>query len=657
MGQDRRGSDLPPTKHGVKANSMKSSILVKLALFVALVIVLSATAISWTGYQFARNRLTEQIHQRLQVVAYDRALMLNNYVAQQKERVRLVASRTQLRLNLQRRLAEPASVPSFYRDTQRIMHDAQTSTPIIGEDDKGQKIYEFLDIWVTDPQGVVVASTNADYLETNFGDNEDYKQGLKEAHLGTPRFEGDRVLAYLTAPAKADDGMLLGVFMVLLDLGRLLELRSDRTGLGDTGEVRVATLKNGTVRYLIPTEEERASATVAAEHVPAMVKAIRNDRPDFDISQYEGKQVLAAWRQVNYQSRDFQPWGMVVKLDADEAYRPIARLTRTVWILEFFLVILGILVAYVLAKRFTRPILKMAETVTKVSENNIRVQVDVNSSDEIGALARAFNEMTERLAHLYATLEQQVHERTDQLETANARLERTNEELKDFAHIVSHDLKEPLRGISSYANFISEDFGEKVGDDGKVMLDTMKRLCVRMEELISSLLDYSRAGTAELSLQRTDLNELLAEVIDSMHVSIKEENAKINIPRQLPTIRCDRVCVGEIFRNLITNAYKYNNSLEKAIVIGIDDNGQNGNAGHSGIKPVFYVRDNGIGISEKHLESVFRMFRRLHTKEKYGGGTGAGLALAKKLVERHGGKIWVESKLGEGSAFYFTLDR
>ena len=629
---------------------MKSSILVKLALFVAVVIILSASAVSWTGYQFARNSLTEQIHQRLDTVARDRELMLSNYVSQQKERVSLVASRTQLRLNLKGHLTDPASVPEFYNRTQRILRDAKNSTPRIDGNTR-----EFLDIWITDPDGNVVASTNDDYLPKNFADQEDFTQGCKGEHLGTPHFADNRLVALLTAPANFD-GSFLGVVMVLLDMSRLNKLLSETNNLGDTGEVRVGTLKDDKVHYLVPPTGNGHSNIVAADSVPAMVKAIQSEKAGSGIGQYDGKKVLVTWRQVAYQSREFQPWGMVVKMDAAEAYAPIAKLTRIIWILEFFLVVLGIIVAYALAKRFTQPILEMAETVSTVSENNINVHVDVHSSDEIGVLARSFNDMTDRLAHLYATLEQKVHERTDQLQTANARLEKVNEELKDFTHIASHDLKEPLRGIATYATFVSEDFGDKVGPDCKEKLDTMKRLCERMDQLISSLLDYSRAGTAELSLRKTDLNELLAEIVDSMQLSIAEEDASIKISGSLPTIQCDRLYVGEIFRNLITNAYKYNDKDEKLIEIGVDDS-HDSNVGNTGRKPVFYVRDNGIGIQEKHVDSVFRMFKRLHTKDKYGGGTGAGLALVKKLVERHGGEIWVESKFGDGSAFYFTLNK
>jgi two-component system, chemotaxis family, sensor kinase Cph1 len=135
---------------------------------------------------------------------------------------------------------------------------------------------------------------------------------------------------------------------------------------------------------------------------------------------------------------------------------------------------------------------------------------------------------------------------------------------------------------------------------------------------------------------------------------LKEERANIRISQTLPIVECDRVQVSEVFSNLISNAIKYNNKEDKSVEIGYLESENSSNDSQSN-SFVFYVRDNGIGIREKHLETIFRIFKRLHAPNRYGGGTGAGLTIAKKIVERHGGKIWVESTYGEGSTFYFTL--
>jgi len=242
-----------------------------------------------------------------------------------------------------------------------------------------------------------------------------------------------------------------------------------------------------------------------------------------------------------------------------------------------------------------------------------------------------------------------VLRKADELAQLNIELERSNSELDAFAYIASHDLKEPLRGIHNYSNFLIEDYGTILNEEGKAKLQTLIRLSQRMEDLINSLLHFSRLGRVELSMQQNDINMIVSGILDLLSARIEETGVEIRIPRPLPTVYCDRVQVGEVFSNLITNAIKYNDRTEKLIEIGyIDDSPQ----------PItFYIRDNGIGIREKHFDAIFRIFKRLHSQSKYSDGTGAGLTIAKKIVELHGGTIWVESTYGQGSTFYFTLQR
>lgn len=254
-----------------------------------------------------------------------------------------------------------------------------------------------------------------------------------------------------------------------------------------------------------------------------------------------------------------------------------------------------------------------------------------------------------------------VLRKADEMARINVELERSNNELDAFAYIASHDLKEPLRGIHNYSSFLIEDYADLLNEEGVSKLKTMVRLTQRMEDLIESLLHFSRLGRIELSLQQTNLNQLVKNVIDVLSISLQETKVDIRIPRPLPIIRCDRVQVSEVFSNLIGNAIKYNDKADKWVEVGWLDAAPESEHAHSKEqeaterKIVFYIRDNGIGIREKHLDAIFRIFKRLHAANKYGGGTGAGLTIAKKIVERHGGTIWVESTYGKGSTFYFTL--
>jgi light-regulated signal transduction histidine kinase (bacteriophytochrome) len=249
----------------------------------------------------------------------------------------------------------------------------------------------------------------------------------------------------------------------------------------------------------------------------------------------------------------------------------------------------------------------------------------------------------------------------DELAKLNLELERSNSELDSFAYIASHDLKEPLRGIHNYSSFLMEDYADILNEEGVSKLQTLVRLTQRMEDLIDSLLHFSRLGRVELVLQRTDPNQLLQSVLELLNISLETSKAEIRVPRSLPIVQCDRVQISEVFTNLISNAIRYNDRDQKWVEIGyldpVESPQVHGFDESEAVEPMitFYVRDNGIGIPERHLDTIFRIFKRLHAPTKYGGGTGAGLTIAKKIVERHGGRLWVESTKGEGSTFYFTL--
>ncbi len=248
-------------------------------------------------------------------------------------------------------------------------------------------------------------------------------------------------------------------------------------------------------------------------------------------------------------------------------------------------------------------------------------------------------------------------QKADELALLNTELERSNMELDSFAYVASHDLREPLRGIHNYSTFLMEDYGDKLGEAGAHKLTTLMRLTQRMEDLINSLLHYSRFGRAELIFQSVDLGKVIQDVLTMMEIS-QPALTEFRIPRPLPIFQCDQSQVTELFTNLINNAIQYNDRTQKWVEIGYilpeethPDLPESLNLSQT----IFFVRDNGIGIRAKHLETIFKIFKRLHPANKYIGGTGAGLTISKKIVERHGGNIDVESTFGEGSTFYFTL--
>lgn len=224
-------------------------------------------------------------------------------------------------------------------------------------------------------------------------------------------------------------------------------------------------------------------------------------------------------------------------------------------------------------------------------------------------------------------------------------LTRINRELDEFTCVVSHDLKAPLSGIAGYCQILLEHYDEHVDENGRRMLRALVGLCQRLSQLIDDLLSYSRIGRAQPEREPVDLAVLIENVIDRLAPAIEVRHAVVRSVGELPTISADGMLVAEVLQNLVSNGLKFNTSATPTVEIGCRHE-------HP---PAIYVRDNGIGIAPEHRESVFEMFRRLHSRQKF-EGTGAGLTIVRRIVEAHGGKIWIESEPGQGTSVLFTLE-
>jgi light-regulated signal transduction histidine kinase (bacteriophytochrome) len=268
--------------------------------------------------------------------------------------------------------------------------------------------------------------------------------------------------------------------------------------------------------------------------------------------------------------------------------------------------------------------------------------------DEVRGRSRPWLDCEREHARLLrASLVDVVLAQADEILRVNRELARSNVELEAFAYAASHDLKEPLRGIHNAAELLSRSAQIRLNDEEHARLATVSRLARRMDELIDSLLHYSRVGRVDLELADSDLGAVLAHALDALADRIAERNVQLTL-RPLPRLRCDRVRVEEVLRNLLANAIKYTDRAAPRIEVGsVELAGIGGTA--------IYVRDDGIGIAPRHHEQIFQIFRRLHGRDEYGGGAGAGLTIARRSVERHGGRLWVESEPGAGATFFFTL--
>ena len=250
----------------------------------------------------------------------------------------------------------------------------------------------------------------------------------------------------------------------------------------------------------------------------------------------------------------------------------------------------------------------------------------------------------EEVLILNADLEHRVAERTAELSERAKDLERSNSELQQFAYVASHDLQEPLRMVASFTQLLAKRYKDKLDDDARDFMNYAVDGATRMQALISDLLNYSRIGTQGKALALTDSDALFKWVLDSLQFRIEESGAVI-VRDPLPMVMADPQQLGQLFQNLLTNAIKFRGEVPPNVRISTERDGKNWKIS---------VRDNGIGISQEHAERIFVIFQRLHTKTEY-PGTGIGLAICKKVVERHGGRIWIEPSPGGGTTFCFTI--
>jgi PAS domain S-box-containing protein len=283
---------------------------------------------------------------------------------------------------------------------------------------------------------------------------------------------------------------------------------------------------------------------------------------------------------------------------------------------------------------------RLAEEGWRVRKDGSRFLADVIITairDDSGKL-RGFSKITRDITERKRAEEQ--------IQTTLTELERSNKELEQFAYVASHDLQEPLRMVSSYTQLLAQRYEGQLDDDAKKFIDYAVDGAVRMQRLINDLLAYSRVSTQGKTFATIDSHVALGEALVSLSAAI-EENRALVVNDDLPAVSADAAQLSQLFQNLISNAIKFRGADSPLVRIS---------ASNLGREWRFSVRDNGIGIEKQYGEKVFEIFQRLHTRKEY-PGTGIGLAICKRIVERHGGRIWFESEPGIGTTFYFTMPK
>jgi signal transduction histidine kinase len=332
------------------------------------------------------------------------------------------------------------------------------------------------------------------------------------------------------------------------------------------------------------------------------------------------------------------PWMVAIEFPRDNVLEPLQRLVVRLVAIAATLLLVGAAVAWVISRRITTPLGQVMNAAEAVAESRHAVHVDLDREDEIGRLADSFNTMATKVEQGRLDLELRVELRTAELRAAN-------KELEAFSYSVSHDLRAPLRAIAGFVQILEDEHGGQFDADARRALERVKANATRMGQLIDDLLTFSRIGRTTMTRQTVDLTALARAAADDAIAASPHPIDVVVEP--LPPCYGEPALLQQVFANLLSNAVKFTARAPRAAVTVGTKTGDDGGT-------VYFVRDNGVGFDDRFAEKLFGVFQRLHRVNDF-EGTGVGLAIVRRIITRHGGSVWAESKLNEGAAFYFTL--
>ncbi len=487
--------------------------------------------------------------------------------------------------------------------------------------------------------GIVVVSSDKEKLGSNVSGTPSFDKALKSAHEVIVVTQGDsktgRPILILSraifGPAVKDSASRapLGVVMCYIDIGAYFKpLFQTSTNMGKIGDIVLvdqdSTVLLMSLQFPLSGETIPKAMRDKIRALPAMMAA-RGQEGVIVADDYRGVRVLAAVRRLIVGPG--QRWGLVVKRDEAEVFAPLWIGAIYSCLVGFFgLLISGLLIVLV-ANRISGPINALSRAAREIEAGNLDVRAPVKTSDEIGVLATTFNSMVENL------------------KKRSAEIEHTNKELEAFSYSVSHDLRAPLRSIDGFSQALLEDYYEKIDETGRDYLNRVRAATQHMGCLIDDLLKLSRLTRTEMCQELIDLSGMVNRCLDSLKRNDPDRSVECSVQEGI-SVKGDPYLMEIAMENLLSNAWKFTGKTTiPKIQFGTTD--QEG-------ERVFFIKDNGIGFDMTYSDKLFGAFQRLHTVDEF-PGTGIGLATVKRIIHRHGGRIWVQAEPGNGATFFFTV--
>ncbi|MBF0299271.1 MAG: HAMP domain-containing protein [Oligoflexia bacterium] len=494
-----------------------------------------------------------------------------------------------------------------------------------------------------------------------------FKEGLNKIYFSGIDKELDDYNMHCAAPLYSSSNNLLGVIIFEINVKSIFDFLRSTTGLGNTGEtfIGIPHSHEKKIEFINPFHLDRNKTILAKDLIkekialPMIHVLLENQNGSGESIDYLGHKVLAAWRKVPSVG-----WGIVAKIDSSEAFSQVAKLKKRSLVAGLFIILFYITALFLLSKSILFPLSSLQKGMEIVGRGQLGHRVGTKSNDEIGRLSRDFDLMSKNLQQITASrdelnkeilvrkkAEEEISKLNKELELRvierTAKLEESNKELEAFSYSVSHDLRAPLRHIQGFVEILTKNLGPSIDVKSQRHLLVINNAAIKMGELIDDLLMFSRMGRAEIQLTKLNLEKLISTLIQDMHLDTEERNIEWKIHSPMPVIYCDPSMIRIVMTNLISNALKFTKYRQHSIIeIGIKMEKNN--------ETIFFVKDNGVGFDMQYVNKLFGVFQRLHKIEEF-EGTGIGLANVKRIINRHGGKIWAEGILNEGATIYFTL--
>jgi len=509
------------------------------------------------------------------------------------------------------------------------------------------------EVSLVNEKGRIVASTNKDEIGQDKSVDAYFlgaKQGpyIKDAyyHLSTKQ----KILAFSAPVIEKKTKSFLGVVVIKVSLEQLSDITTDKSGMGQTGEIYILNKYGYMItpsRFLKDTFLKLKVSTKNAKNCYEDCKkfgTVIHSHEAIVGLDYRGVQTLG----VHYHIPEVK-WCLMAEVDAVEAFAPLYRLRGVLSIVTFSVLAIVIIVGGLAARMITSPISRLYEGMNIISSGNLDYKVGTKARDEIGELSRAFDKMTAHLKETMISVDK-LNKEVAIRKRVEKKLKKAMEIKSSFTSMVSHELRTPLTAIKEGIGIVLDGTAGKVNSEQQEFLDIAQRNIDRLARLINNVLDFQKLGTGkvEFNIEENDINEAVEDAVATLKPLMEDKGLKltVNLDKSLPKMEFDRDRIAQVITNIMSNAVKF--TEKGSIAVKTAKKGDNA--------VCVSVRDTGKGIKKVDLERAFHEFEQLETEiDRKTGGTGLGLAISKEIVERHKGKMWVESKWGKGSTFYFIL--